>query len=100
MNYSVNKSNRLLGNTFIINKLENDTNTLANKATNNTIYEVLPHKKSIEDNINNIKNLLTNSIDLIKTKTNPIPFIVSSNTNLFSLAILFLLIGIILHFFY
>ena len=100
MDHSVNKSNRLLGNTFIINKLGNDTNTLANKETNNTIYEVLPHKKSIEDNINNIKTLLSNSINLIKTKTNPIPFMFSSNTNLFSLAILFLLIGIILHFFH
>lgn len=56
----------------------------------------LPHNKSIEEIIINIRELFYKLIDMMINMKNPIPFITSSSDRFFSFTILLLIVGILL----
>jgi len=63
---------------------------------NEIIYDKLPHEKSIEDVIINIRELFYKIIDILYDKKNPIPYIFASADRHFAFSILIMIIGILL----
>lgn len=56
----------------------------------------LPHQQSIEEIIISIREILFTIIDMIDSKTNPIPFILSSDSRMFSFSLMMIIFGTLL----
>jgi hypothetical protein len=106
--YTTNRSDRELGSKYQqvdINKMfeENEKKIESERQfeisdDNDRVDEIvdknLPHKKSVEDIILNIRELIYKIIELIINCKNPIPYIFSTPDRQFAFTVLIIIIGV------
>jgi hypothetical protein len=76
-------------NDLVINK-----NIILNKNFNNDIEKIiLPHQQTVENIIINIRDLIFIIIDMLENQKNPLPFILSSDSRIFSFSLFLIIFG-------
>ena len=76
-------------NDLIINKNNN-----INKSFKNNIEKIiLPHQETVENIIINIRDLIFIIIDMLENQINPLPFILSSDTRIFTFSLFLIIFG-------
>ena len=95
---TTNKSNKTVGNDFNdLNKKFDDIETKKQEQAKEIIDKIkLPHEKTIQENLVNIREIIYVLFNLIFNLKNPFPFIFKSPDNYFGTSIIFIIIGLLL----
>ncbi len=97
MSETINKSDRQIGNQFNdINKKFDEMDKQRDEKEQETIEKIkMPHEKTIQDNLVNIREIFYVLFDFIFKFKNPIPFIFESPDRYFGTSIIFIIIGLL-----
>jgi hypothetical protein len=74
-------------------KLEEQLNNNMDMKNDEIIKNTLPHQRSMEDIIINIREMFYKSLEMLIDKQNPIPYLMSTPDRQFSVAIFLIVIG-------
>ena len=80
---------------FENNDLNINKSNKLNKSFEGDIEKIilLPHQQSIENIIINIRDLIFVLFDMLENKKNPIPFLLSSDTRIFTFSLFLIIFG-------
>ncbi len=96
-NNTTNKSDRNINTNFNeLNKKFDEIEIKEKEREKELIKKIqMPHEKTIQENLLNIREIIYVLFDLIFNLKNPIPFIFNSPDNYFGISIIFIIIGLI-----
>ena len=80
---------------FEKNDLDINKNIKLNKSFRGDIEKIvlLPHQQTVENIIINIRDLFFIIIDMLENQKNPLPFILSSDTRIFTFSLFLIIFG-------
>jgi len=80
---------------FDKNDIDINKNINLNKSFRGDIEKIIlmPHQQTVENIIINIRDLIFIIIDMLENQKNPLPFILSSDTRIFSFSLFLIIFG-------